>query len=129
MDMLIQNTFTHLEKFDPQLNKRMKELANKTGARGMEDIGYQTGYRPILASMMKRLYSGYLNLDALMFVWDQYTIGSDVPGYSNELLPVISSIILMILRDQLMTTSSVSLISNFKSKIQAHILIYIVKRV
>jgi hypothetical protein len=42
-----------------------------------------------------------------MFVWDQYTIGSDVPGYHLELLPIIAAIVLMIIREQLMAVVSV----------------------
>ena len=48
-----------------------------------------------------------MNLNALMFVWDQYIISADVTGYHEELLPVITAVILMIIRDQLMATKSV----------------------
>ena len=42
-----------------------------------------------------------------MFVWDQYAISADVPGYHEELVPIIAAIILMILRDQLMAVHTV----------------------
>lgn len=43
-----------------------------------------------------------------MFVWDQYVISSDVVGYHEELIPIMTCIILMILRDQLMSTKTVN---------------------
>ncbi len=43
-----------------------------------------------------------------MFVWDQYVISGDVPGYHEDLLPIIAAIIFMILRDQLMAVESVT---------------------
>lgn len=57
--------------------------------------------------MIKNIFSNYLNMDALMFVWDQYTIGSDVAGYHEELIPIIAAIILLLLRDQLMSVNTV----------------------
>ena len=57
--------------------------------------------------MLRNLFSGYLSLNPLMFVWDQYVISGDVPGYHEDLLPIIAAIIFMILRDQLMAVESV----------------------
>lgn len=57
---------------------------------------------------MRNLFAGYLNLNTLMFVFDQYVISADVAGYHEELIPIITAIILMILRDQLMSTKSVT---------------------
>jgi hypothetical protein len=51
---------------------------------------------------------GYLTLDPLLFVWDQYVISLDVPGYHDELIPIICAIILMLLRDQIMGSKSVT---------------------
>ena len=51
---------------------------------------------------------GYLNLQTLSFVWDQLVISSDVIGYHDEFIPIITAVILMILRDQLMATKTVS---------------------
>lgn len=50
---------------------------------------------------------GYLSLNPLMYVWDQYVISADVPGYHEELIPVIGAIIFMILREQLLACRSV----------------------
>ena len=41
-------------------------------------------------------------------MWDQYVISLDVPGYHDELIPIICAIILMLLRDQIMGSKSVT---------------------
>lgn len=61
--------------------------------------------------MRKLIIKGYLSLEALMFVWDQYVISSDVPGYHDDLIPIICAIILMLLRDQIMACKSVNIIN------------------
>ena len=50
-----------------------------------------------------------------MYVWDQYVISADVPGYHEELLPVYAAIILMVIRDQLLVTRSASLCRDYIS--------------
>ena len=57
--------------------------------------------------MIRNMFSGYLNINPLMFVWDQYVISADVGGYHEELLPIFAAIILMVLRDQLLVTRSI----------------------
>ena len=52
-------------------------------------------------------FLGFLNLQTLSFVWDQLIISSDVTGYHEEFIPIITAVILMILRDQLMSTKTV----------------------
>ena len=49
-----------------------------------------------------------------MFVWDQYVISGDVPGYHEDLVPIIAAIIFMILRDQLMAVESVTFLVHQK---------------
>lgn len=50
-----------------------------------------------------------MNVTTLLFIFDQYVISSDVVGYHEEFIPIITAIILMILRDQLMSTKTVIL--------------------
>jgi hypothetical protein len=57
--------------------------------------------------MIKNLFAGYLDLNPLMYVWDQYMITIDVAGFHDEMIPVFVSIILMILRDQIMAVKDV----------------------
>jgi hypothetical protein len=59
--------------------------------------------------MIKNLFAGYLDLNPLMYVWDQYMITIDVPGFHDELIPVFVSIIIMILRDQIMSIKHVKI--------------------
>ena len=73
----------------------------------MEEITFQAAFKSICEPMLKSLFTNYLNLNALMFVWDQYIISSDVTGYHEQLLPVLAACVIMIVRDQLMSTKSV----------------------
>ena len=41
---------------------------------GIEDITFQTAFKSICTPMVKNLFSGYLDLNSLMYVWDQYMI-------------------------------------------------------
>lgn len=50
----------------------------------------------------KRFFSGCLDADPLLFVWDQYLITSDVPQFHDELLPAIAAALIISLRDFLM---------------------------
>ena len=74
----------------------------------IQEVTFHTAVKSVCAPMMKCLFSGYLNMGPLMFVWDQYVISSDVPGFHDELIPTMAAIILMVLRDQLVSAHSVS---------------------
>ncbi len=75
---------------------------------GIEDITFQTAFKSICTPMIKNLFAGYLDLNPLMYVWDQYMITIDVSGFHDELIPVFVSIIIMILRDQIMSIKHVT---------------------
>jgi hypothetical protein len=56
------------------------------------------------------LFTGYLRMDTLLFVWDQYMIGLDSPGFNVELLAIITAIILGLLKDKFKECQTVSYI-------------------
>ncbi|CAF0957674.1 unnamed protein product [Brachionus calyciflorus] len=101
LDLIIQKVLSILDQYDDGLLKFIRKLAEKNSSSDMVVV------KLCCTPMIKNLFSNFLNLHALMFVWDQYTIGSDVAGYHEELIPTITAIILMILRDQLMSVKSV----------------------
>jgi hypothetical protein len=76
---------------------------------GIEDITFLTAAKAMCTPLMKVIFSGYLNMDALLYVWDQYVISCDVPEYHDIFIPIICAIIFMILRDQIMACKSVSI--------------------
>ena len=49
-------------------------------------------------------------MESLMFVWDQYMITQDVDGFHDELIPIVCAIILMLLRDQIMSCRTVKIL-------------------
>ncbi|XP_074640694.1 uncharacterized protein LOC141898601 isoform X2 [Tubulanus polymorphus] len=55
---------------------------------------------------IRSLFIGYLNIDTILYVWDQYMIGLDSPGYHDELLPALTAVFLMLLSDKLKEASS-----------------------
>ena len=53
------------------------------------------------------VFIGYLRMDTLLYVWDQYMIGLDTPGFNVELLAVVTAIILGLLKDKFKECQSV----------------------
>jgi hypothetical protein len=84
----------------------MNFLFLKTASPGMEDATFKTTFKSLYIPLIGCLFSGYLNMEALMFVWDQYVIGSDVGGFNDELVPLIAAIILILMREQLMSVAT-----------------------
>jgi hypothetical protein len=82
---------------------------------GIESITMLTSLHSICSPMLRNVFSGYLSIHPLMFVWDQYVISADVAGYHEELLPIICAIIFMVLRDQIFLVKSVIKIIFFKN--------------
>ena len=54
--------------------------------------------------------TGYLRMDVLLYVWDQYMIGLDAPGFGVEWLAIVTAIILGLLKDKFKECQSVSFI-------------------
>lgn len=54
------------------------------------------------------LSSGYVNMEVLLYIWDQYIIGLDAPGFHDEYLPAIAAIYLMLVKEKLRGSESVS---------------------
>ena len=47
-------------------------------------------------------------MDTLLYIWDQYMIGLDTPGFNVELLAIVTAIILGLLKDKFKECNSVS---------------------
>ena len=50
----------------------------------------------------------YLNPNTLLYVWDNYTIGLDTPGFTTEWLAIVLVTILALTKDKIKEASSVS---------------------
>ncbi|XP_078599410.1 uncharacterized protein LOC144874756 isoform X2 [Branchiostoma floridae x Branchiostoma japonicum] len=57
----------------------------------------EEGLQTLLQPLLRVMFVGYLQMDCLLYIWDQYIIGLDVPAY--QVLPTISTVLLMLLRE------------------------------
>ncbi len=60
---------------------------------------------------MVTMFSAYLPLDTALYVWDQYLLGLDTPGFNEEFIPSVTAVYLMLLADKLHSCDSVSSVS------------------
>ncbi|KAL4224027.1 hypothetical protein ACF0H5_017484 [Mactra antiquata] len=74
-----------------------KIVATEAGSFAVLKDGLTILIRPLIRSM----FVGYLRMDSLLYVWDQYMIGIDTPGFNVELLAIVTAIILGLLKDKL----------------------------
>ena len=51
---------------------------------------------------------GKLHMDVVTYIWDQYMIGSDVPGFNQSYLSVVTAVHLALLADKFKTCDTVS---------------------
>ncbi|XP_078539716.1 uncharacterized protein LOC144824529 [Lissotriton helveticus] len=59
----------------------------------------QRGVQGLLQPVMLRLFTGYLQMKTLLYVWDQYILGLDQPAYNC--LPSFGLAFIILLRDHL----------------------------
>ncbi|BFZ18747.1 hypothetical protein BsWGS_21786 [Bradybaena similaris] len=88
-----------LDKHYPQINAlisksfvpaRDKIVATEKGSRAV----LMEGLKELIRPMTRTMLIGYLNFDTLKYVWDQYIIGLDVPGFGAEWLAVVIATLL-----------------------------------
>ncbi|XP_052802733.1 uncharacterized protein LOC128232959 isoform X2 [Mya arenaria] len=98
------------EKYVPSKDKI---VATEAGSYAVLKDGLTILVRPLIRSM----FVGYLRLDTLLYVWDQYMIGLDTPGFNVEWLAIVTAIILGLLKDRFKECStSVQLESALKNE-------------
>ncbi|GFO15113.1 hypothetical protein PoB_004161800, partial [Plakobranchus ocellatus] len=76
---------------------REKIVATEKGSRAVLVDGLIDLVRPMARTMLV----GFLSFETLLYVWDQYIIGQDVPGFSTEWLAVVMATLLGLLHDKL----------------------------
>ena len=52
-------------------------------------------------------------MEVVQYIWDQYVIGLDAPGYHHELLPAVSAVFLLLLSDKLVQCNTVSSLNTY----------------
>ncbi|XP_048751885.1 uncharacterized protein LOC125663636 isoform X2 [Ostrea edulis] len=88
-----------VEKFSPS---KEKIVATETGNQTLLREGLMAICRPMLRS----LFVTYLNPDTLLYVWDNYIIGLDTPGFSTEWLAIVLVTILGLTKDKIKGATS-----------------------
>lgn len=48
-------------------------------------------------------------MDTLLYIWDQYMIGVDTPGFNNEWLAIVTVTLLGLIKEKLKEATSVSI--------------------
>ncbi|GFS25981.1 hypothetical protein ElyMa_001702300 [Elysia marginata] len=76
---------------------REKIVATEKGSRAVLVEGLTDLVRPMARTML----IGFLNFETLLYVWDQYVIGLDVPSFSTEWLAVVMATLIGLLHDKL----------------------------
>ncbi|XP_067824062.1 uncharacterized protein [Heptranchias perlo] len=87
-----------LDEKDKEISDIIQKIyAQQTGNRPREDLlrGLQSILRPVIST----LFVGYLSMDTVLYIWDQYIIGLDEPSYNC--IPPFSLAFIHLLREHL----------------------------
>ncbi|KAG7471293.1 hypothetical protein MATL_G00122760 [Megalops atlanticus] len=84
-----------LDQKDRELTQAIQRLHSPGGSQLQESL--LRGVKEILEPVVEVFFVGYLNMPALLYVWDQYIIGLDNPLYNC--LPAFCFAFLLLLRD------------------------------
>ncbi|XP_018413129.1 PREDICTED: uncharacterized protein LOC108787928 [Nanorana parkeri] len=99
-----QSIALSLEKIDPNLAHAVQNLYTSHA----EDPEYALtlAMQRILQPVFQVFFVGYLNMNTLLYVWDQYILGLDEPSYNC--LPALGLTFLLLLQSHLIRCSSPS---------------------
>ncbi|KAK3083788.1 hypothetical protein FSP39_003216 [Pinctada imbricata] len=87
------------EKYSPS---KEKIVATETGSFALLTEALLSVVRPMIRSM----FVTYLKPDTLLYVWDQYVIGQDTPGFPTEWLTIVTVTILGLVKEKLKEANS-----------------------
>ncbi|KAK6184233.1 hypothetical protein SNE40_002067 [Patella caerulea] len=113
MAAFASKVLTILEKLYPEVTRTIgrayvpdkeKIVATEKGSQAVLLDGLTMSIR----SVIRAVFVGYLKMDVLLYVWDQYIIGMDVPGFGTEWLAVAMATLLGLLQDKLKECNSPS---------------------
>ncbi|XP_053312961.1 uncharacterized protein LOC128474620 [Spea bombifrons] len=100
---IFMETAQLLKKLDSDLAQTIQSIYTSQ-ANKLPQEALLLGTHRILQPILQVLFVGYLNMNTLMYVWDQYIIGLDEPVYNC--LPAFSLAFLMLLREHLSACTS-----------------------
>lgn len=78
---------------------------------------FKDGLTILIRPLIRAMFVGYLKMDTLLYVWDQYIIGLDTPGFNTEWLADVTAITLGLLKDKFKEcATSVAMESTLKNE-------------
>ncbi|XP_069082429.1 uncharacterized protein [Pleurodeles waltl] len=86
-----------VNQMDQKLSTTIQRIYSEQADQPEESL--QRGVQSLLQPVMQRLFTGYLQMKTLLYIWDQYIIGLDQPAYNC--LPAFGLTFIMLLRDHL----------------------------
>ncbi|XP_072909172.1 uncharacterized protein [Hemitrygon akajei] len=87
-----------LDEKDKELSARVEKIyAQQAENKSREDL--LSGLQSLLQPVISTFFVGYLNMETVLYVWDQHIIGMDHPSYNP--LPVFCLAFILLLREHL----------------------------
>ncbi|CAH1801165.1 unnamed protein product [Owenia fusiformis] len=113
MSSFMSRVCQYLQLADPDTAKILSEALNKNKEHMVEtELSMNQllvdQLTPLVQPLLRAFFTGYTSMEVVGFIWDQYMIGLDVPGFNNEYLPAIMATFLMLLRDSLKPCTNAS---------------------
>ncbi|XP_064613164.1 uncharacterized protein LOC135476947 [Liolophura sinensis] len=111
-----------IEEQDPELAKDIakqfvttqdKIITTEAAGHGL----FVDGLKFVILPVIRAMFVGYLNAETLLYIWDQYMIGLDTPGFSDELLSAVMATMFILLGERLRECTSTS---GLESVLQTH---------
>ncbi|XP_053222764.1 uncharacterized protein LOC128402568 isoform X2 [Podarcis raffonei] len=104
---LLVEEFMSLKKLHPQLVRLSISVQDPSRVSIVEEVASLLEQRDRdLARFLESVYAqpGYLNMDTLLYIWDQIILGLERPSYNC--LPVFTTIFVLLLHGRLLTCQS-----------------------
>ncbi|XP_063300396.1 uncharacterized protein LOC134589222 [Pelobates fuscus] len=101
-DRIFQDIAYLLDKLDKKLAQTIQAMCTSQDITPEEAL--RSGIHTLLQPVLRVYFVGYLNVNTLMYVWDQYIIGLDQPAYNC--LPAMSFVFLILLHEHINGCSS-----------------------
>ncbi|XP_032823762.1 uncharacterized protein LOC116950238 [Petromyzon marinus] len=101
---MLQQIASTLVNIDKDLAVAVQKAFGQAGEIPKEAV--MIGLVALLQPVVRVLFVGFLQLEVLLYVWDQYILGLEQPAY--DCLPAFCLCLLLLLRDQLLTCDNPS---------------------
>ncbi|CAF0935019.1 unnamed protein product [Adineta ricciae] len=100
-DLWFEKVEYHLNRIDPFICNHIQTVLQDDLVPHSQCMKNDVLYflRKSCSSWFHYMFINCLTMDTLLFVWDQYLITKDLPNFHDELLPAVTTTIVLILKD------------------------------